>query len=102
MALPWNCIFDEGIDELPQLLTEVKPAGTNSSGASFPAVVVILNQYLDWFGAPSALKHGEDFTAYRHRTTAEEGPKALVSICPAWMLQPFSRQPLRAKPRTLP
>jgi hypothetical protein len=53
VVLPWNCIFDEGIDELPQLLTEVKPAGTNSSGASFPAVVVILNQYLDWFGAPS-------------------------------------------------
>jgi hypothetical protein len=71
--------------------------------ASFPAVVVIRHQYPTLIGPArlGRLEHKEDFTADRHRRTAEGGPKAYVSIYPAWMLQHFWR-PLGAKPRTLP
>jgi hypothetical protein len=46
--------------------------------ASFPAVVVIRHQYPTLIGPArlGRLEHKEDFTADRHRRTAEGGPKA--------------------------
>src|ERR1700720_3546290 len=45
--------------------------------ASFPAVVVIRHQYPTLIGPArlGRLEHKEDFTADRHRRTAEGGPK---------------------------
>jgi hypothetical protein len=56
----------------------VAQTGTRPSGASFPAVVVIRNQYPTLIGPArvGGVEHSEDFMADRHPRTAEGRPKA--------------------------